>query len=228
MNSNTPYRVLMVCTGNICRSPTAHGVLEKMVTHAGLQTSIQVDSAGTHSYHVGEAPDGRSQQHALRRGYDLSHQRARQLTAQDFDDFDLVLFMGCRTRVNRLFMEFLHRARHPGLFLSSGVKRRLIADHLRALAAYGFAQGFAAQGRARIAQRAQQHTALQHGHGQRVVAELIERQTRRPVRDLFDGGATLPALAANCPALLTPKPCSVPTRVIFPAYMPPRAAVSMA
>ena len=93
MNSNTPFRVLMVCTGNICRSPTAHGVLEKMVTHAGLQTSIQVDSAGTHSYHVGEAPDGRSQQHALRRGYDLSHQRARQLTAQDFDDFDLVLVM---------------------------------------------------------------------------------------------------------------------------------------
>jgi hypothetical protein len=67
------------------------------------------------------------------------------------DDFDLVLFMGCRTRVNRLFMEFLHRARHPGLFLSSGVKRRLIADHLRALPAYGFAQGFAAEGRARIA-----------------------------------------------------------------------------
>ena len=93
MNSNTPFRVLMVCTGNICRSPTAHGVLEKMVTNAGLQTSIQVDSAGTHSYHVGEAPDGRSQQHALRRGYDLSHQRARQLTAQDFDDFDLVLVM---------------------------------------------------------------------------------------------------------------------------------------
>ena len=93
MNNNTPFRVLMVCTGNICRSPTAHGVLEKMVINAGLQTSIQVDSAGTHSYHVGEAPDGRSQQHALRRGYDLSHQRARQLTAQDFDDFDLVLVM---------------------------------------------------------------------------------------------------------------------------------------
>ena len=93
MNSNTPFRVLMVCTGNICRSPTVHGVLEKMVTNAGLQASIQVDSAGTHSYHVGEAPDGRSQQHALRRGYDLSQQRARQLMAQDFDDFDLVLVM---------------------------------------------------------------------------------------------------------------------------------------
>ena len=89
----SPFRVLMVCTGNICRSPTAHGVLEKMVADAGLAALIQVDSAGTHSYHVGEAPDGRSQQHALRRGYDLSQQRARQLMAQDFDDFDLVLVM---------------------------------------------------------------------------------------------------------------------------------------
>ena len=88
-----PFRVLMVCTGNICRSPTAHGVLEKMVADAVLAALIQVDSAGTHSYHVGEAPDRRSQQHALRRGYDLSQQRARQLMAQDFDDFDLVLVM---------------------------------------------------------------------------------------------------------------------------------------
>ena len=88
-----PFRVLMVCMGNICRSPTAHGVLEKMVADAGLQQRIAVDSAGTHSYHVGDPPDARSQQHALRRGYDLSRQRARQLTAQDFDDFDLVLVM---------------------------------------------------------------------------------------------------------------------------------------
>ena len=83
----------MVCTGNICRSPTAHGVFEKMVADAGLQHRISVDSAGTHGYHVGEAPDRRSQQHASHRGYDLSGQRARQLTAQDFEDFDLVLVM---------------------------------------------------------------------------------------------------------------------------------------
>ena len=95
----SPFRVLMVCTGNICRSPTAHGVLEKMVADAGLAALIQVDSAGTHSYHVGEAPDGRSQQHALRRGYDLSQQRARQLMAQDFDDFDLVLVMDSANEV---------------------------------------------------------------------------------------------------------------------------------
>ena len=93
MKNSQPFRVLMVCTGNICRSPTAHGVLEKMVADAGLEQQVFVDSAGTHSYHVGEEPDHRSQQHARRRGYDLSAQRARQLTAQDFDDFDLVLVM---------------------------------------------------------------------------------------------------------------------------------------
>lgn len=93
MTAGRPFRVLMVCTGNICRSPTAHGVLEKMVADAGLSDRIAVDSAGTHGYHVGEAPDARSQAHARKRGYDLSPQRARQLQASDFDDFDLVLVM---------------------------------------------------------------------------------------------------------------------------------------
>ncbi|MBF5004370.1 low molecular weight phosphotyrosine protein phosphatase [Diaphorobacter sp. NR2-3-3-1] len=83
----------MVCMGNICRSPTAHGVFEKLVQDAGLSDSIQVDSAGTHSYHVGEPPDRRSQAHAAQRGYDLSAQRARQLVASDFEKFDLVLVM---------------------------------------------------------------------------------------------------------------------------------------
>ena len=86
-------RVLMVCMGNICRSPTAHGVLEKKLADAGLAGRIEVDSAGTHDYHVGRPPDERAQQHAARRGVDLSAQRARQLKAQDFDDFDLVLVM---------------------------------------------------------------------------------------------------------------------------------------
>ena len=88
-----PVRVLMVCMGNICRSPTAHGVLTQRVADAGLGDRIVVDSAGTHDYHVGRPPDERAQQHAARRGYDLSAQRARQLKAQDFDDFDLVLVM---------------------------------------------------------------------------------------------------------------------------------------
>ena len=88
-----PVRVLMVCMGNICRSPTAHGVLKKMVADAGLAQHITVDSAGTHGYHVGEPPDERAQQHAARRGYDLSTQRARRLVARDFEEFDFVLVM---------------------------------------------------------------------------------------------------------------------------------------
>ena len=88
-----PVRVLMVCMGNICRSPTAHGVLEKLVADAGLAAQVTVDSAGTHGYHVGEPPDERAQQHAARRGYDLSAQRARRLVARDFEEFDLVLVM---------------------------------------------------------------------------------------------------------------------------------------
>jgi len=86
-------RVLMVCMGNICRSPTAHGVLEKLVADAGWADRIAVDSAGTHGYHVGEPPDERAQQHAARRGYDLSAQRARALRREDFAHFDLVLVM---------------------------------------------------------------------------------------------------------------------------------------
>ena len=95
MNSPAPapFRVLFVCMGNICRSPTAHGVFESMVQQAGLTDRVQVDSAGTHSYHVGAPPDSRSQAHAAKRGYDLSTQTARALKVEDFSDFDLVLAM---------------------------------------------------------------------------------------------------------------------------------------
>ena len=91
--ATAPLRVLMVCMGNICRSPTAHGVMEKKVADAGLAQRIQIDSAGTHDYHVGAPPDLRSQAHAAKRGYDLSAQRARHLVRRDFADFDLVLVM---------------------------------------------------------------------------------------------------------------------------------------
>ena len=86
-------RVLMVCMGNICRSPTAQGVLEHLLHQRGLQSTIAVDSAGTHDYHIGLAPVRRTQQHALARGYDLSAQRARQLQKEDFTHFDWVLVM---------------------------------------------------------------------------------------------------------------------------------------
>jgi len=87
------YSVLMVCLGNICRSPTAEGVLRHLVREAGLQDTVHVDSAGTLDYHIGSPPDERSCEHAMRRGYDLSGLRARQVQALDFAQFDLILAM---------------------------------------------------------------------------------------------------------------------------------------
>src|SRR5690348_11031688 len=75
MQSN-PIVVLVVCTGNICRSPTGEGVLRALVERRGLSDRIEVRSAGTHDYHVGEGPDTRSVRHAKKRGYDLSPLRA--------------------------------------------------------------------------------------------------------------------------------------------------------
>lgn len=86
-------RVLFVCMGNICRSPTAQGVFEHHVRQSGSHTWIQIDSAGTHAYHIGSAPDQRSQAAARERGIDLSSQRARQVQASDFDEFDYILAM---------------------------------------------------------------------------------------------------------------------------------------
>lgn len=88
-----PYSILFVCMGNICRSPTAHGVFRHKVHAAGLGSAVKVDSAGTHNYHPGSPPDERSQLHAQQRGYDLSDLRARQLSAQDFVQHDLILVM---------------------------------------------------------------------------------------------------------------------------------------
>ena len=86
-------RVLVVCMGNICRSPTAQGMLEKLARDSGLADRVQVDSAGTHGGHIGAPPDERAQEHARRRGLDLSAQRARALVRQDFERFDWVLVM---------------------------------------------------------------------------------------------------------------------------------------
>lgn len=87
----TRTAILFVCMGNICRSPTAEGVFRVRAEAAGLQ--LDIDSAGTHAYHVGNAPDARSTRHAAIRGYDLSTQRARQFAAEDFERFDYVLAM---------------------------------------------------------------------------------------------------------------------------------------
>lgn len=87
------FSVLFLCMGNICRSPTAHGVFRYKVQAAGLAHKVSVTSAGTHNYHPGEAPDRRSQHAARQRGYDLSDLRARQLESHDFEEHDLLLAM---------------------------------------------------------------------------------------------------------------------------------------
>lgn len=86
-----PYRVLCVCLGNICRSPTAEVVLRHYTAGVGLD--VEIDSAGTSNYHPNKAPDLRSQKHAKARGYDLSGLRARQIRPEDFASFDLILAM---------------------------------------------------------------------------------------------------------------------------------------
>ena len=86
-------RVLFVCLGNICRSPTAEGVFRAKVAAAGLSDAISIDSAGTSGWHIGDPPDTRGQRAAERRGYDLSDQRSRKVRDRDFQDFDYIIGM---------------------------------------------------------------------------------------------------------------------------------------
>jgi protein-tyrosine phosphatase len=87
-----PIRILFVCLGNICRSPTAEGVMRELVREAGLEDAIELDSAGTGGWHVGEPPDERATETAHARGITLEG-AAREVRAEDFDDFDLILAM---------------------------------------------------------------------------------------------------------------------------------------
>ena len=93
MSEHKKISVLFVCTGNICRSPTAEGVFRHCVEKAGLAARIVSDSAGTLDYHVGEPPDPRAQAAARRRGYELGELRARRVRREDFELFDYVLAM---------------------------------------------------------------------------------------------------------------------------------------
>lgn len=85
--------VLIVCTGNICRSPTGEGVMRHFARERGLADQVRIASAGTHDYHVGEPPDPRTVKHASTRGYDLSAQRARQVMNEHFHEYDYILAM---------------------------------------------------------------------------------------------------------------------------------------
>ncbi len=101
-------QVLMVCMGNICRSPTAEGVLRDRLQRAGLQHRVRVDSAGTHGYHTGEGPDPRAVRHAAQRGYDLSALRARPVVPEDYTRFHWLLAM------DEDNLEWLQRKAPPG------------------------------------------------------------------------------------------------------------------
>ena len=116
-------RVLFVCLGNICRSPTAEGVFRKLVEQEGLLELIEIDSAGTHAYHIGEAPDARAQQAAARRGIDLSQLRGRKATASDIEAFDYVLAMDRDNYENLLAISPDHLSSRVRLFLEYASNR---------------------------------------------------------------------------------------------------------
>lgn len=110
-------KVLFVCLGNICRSPTADGVFRSIVESNGLSSSILVDSAGTAAYHVGNPPDPRSVAAAKKRGYDLSALRARQALEADFAEFDYILAMDSENLANLKALMPDEYSGHLGLFL---------------------------------------------------------------------------------------------------------------
>jgi protein-tyrosine phosphatase len=124
--ANQQLSILMVCMGNICRSPSAQGVLWRKLVAAGLHDVVSVDSAGTHAYQDGSPPDHRSVAAAAKRGYAIEAMRARRVEAKDFERFDLVLAMDAENLAHlveicparhqdrlRLLMEFA--TRHPGV-----------------------------------------------------------------------------------------------------------------
>ena len=110
-------KVLFVCLGNICRSPTAEGVFRRALEQAGLADEVEIDSCGVGSWHVGKAPDSRAQQVALCRGIDLSGLRARQLNVQDFAEFDYVLGMDQDNLRAIRDLKPANSQAHVGLFL---------------------------------------------------------------------------------------------------------------
>lgn len=110
-------RVLFVCLGNICRSPTAEGVFRKKVQEMGLDALIDIDSAGTANWHTGKSPDSRSICFAKRRGYDLTALRARQVTVEDFHQFDYILAMDNENLTNLRALKPHSFQGHLGLFL---------------------------------------------------------------------------------------------------------------
>lgn len=124
MSAKQSVRILFVCMGNICRSPTAEAVFRYCVEKAGLSERVHIDSAGTHDYHIGAAPDERTQRAAQRRGYDMSQLRGRQVERGDFARFDYVLAMD---EANLSILQELRprdAQSHLGLFLEYAERHR--------------------------------------------------------------------------------------------------------
>jgi len=113
-------KVLFVCLGNICRSPSAEGVFRQVVAQSGLSDQIIIDSCGTGNWHVGKAPDSRAQQAALKRGIDISHLRARQFVESDLAEFDHVLVMDQQNLIDVGRVWDQVGGTKPELFLSYG------------------------------------------------------------------------------------------------------------
>lgn len=139
MSIEEKVSVLFVCMGNICRSPTAHGVFRALVQEHNLQDKIEIDSAGTHAYHIGEPPDRRAQSTAIGRGIDLSDLRARSVIPSDFTSFDYILAMD-EANYEILLMECPDEAKNKlHLFLSFAphLNKREVPDPY-----YGGSKGF--------------------------------------------------------------------------------------
>ncbi len=131
-------RVLFVCLGNICRSPTAEGMFRRLLDERGLAHRVQVDSCGIGDWHVGKAPDPRTREAAARRGVDLSALRARQLAADDFGRFDYLLAMDHDNLAAMRALAPSETDAHLGLFLDfAGLSDRAVPDPY-----YGGEQGF--------------------------------------------------------------------------------------
>ena len=103
MINNNKIKILFVCLGNICRSPTGEGVMQRLVEERGLAHRFEIDSAGTYSGHQGQLPDPRMRRHASRRGYNLTH-RARPITSDDFEYFDIIVAMDESNRRNLMYL----------------------------------------------------------------------------------------------------------------------------
>ena len=132
-------KVLFVCLGNICRSPTAEGVFTALIDREGLTDLVSVDSAGTGDWHVGDQPDRRAQAAAKARGYDLSMQRARQIKEMDFWDFDYVIAMDSQNHSDLSMMAPTNAQDRIRMFLSFAPKKGItdVPDPY-----YGGANGF--------------------------------------------------------------------------------------